>query len=627
MSMPRIVTVTAATAFIGVLALCSTRSVGEPVARASYIVQARDVTAAHVALAGIRVAPDRDLPIIRATTASLTASQAARLRRDRSVRVYADLEVRASGIVPVSLDQLLKDFTNRTNMVVSSSAVGGLTSTTSFAVTPVLGISLLRSVTTPVAGALSSSATLRDGRGVSALGLVYETNYPGLIGADQLHDRGITGASVSIAVLDSGLWQDTSQNYGGRIRATVDVVNGGRGAVNGDQYGHGTHITSIAASGAITLTGRYQGIAPRADLVIVRAFDRYGAGRYTDVIAGLDWVVKNRDRHNIRVLNLSFGAQPQSFYWDDPLNQAVMQAWRAGIVVVVSSGNDGPTPMTVNVPGNVPYVITVGAMTDSYTPNNASDDVLATFSSSGPTYEGFVKPEIVAPGGHIAASMSSSTYLANLDPGSMQLGQQLFTMSGTSQAAAVTTGVVALLLHNEPWLTPDEVKCRLIRTARPAVTGNNKLAYSVFQQGAGLINAASAAGSRGRDNCANSGLDIHADLAGTRHFGGPANRDANGNFYIMEMGDQWGAASGNDGESWDQGYGDDGYKWSAGYNWSEGYAWGRGYPWTKGSAVRTKNVSWSEGYTWNRGIEWWRAPPRTPAATSPASIANWVPNE
>jgi serine protease AprX len=624
MSMPRIV---ASTVFIGFLALCCTRSEGDSEVRVNYIVQASDVSAAHDALAGVEAAPGRDLPIIRATTASLTRSQAARLRRDGSIRLYADLEVRTSGFLPTSLDQLIKDFTNRTNMVLAQSAVGGLTSTTAYTAAPVLGISLLRTVTTPVAGTLSSGATLRDGRGVSALALTYETNYPGLIGADQLHDRGITGASVTIAVLDSGLWQDTAQNYGGRIRATVDVVNGGRGAVNGDPYGHGTHITSIAASGAITLTGRYHGIAPRADLVIVRAFDRFGAGRYTDVIAGLDWVVRNRDRHNIRVLNLSFGAQPQSFYWDDPLNQAVMAAWRAGIVVVVSSGNDGPAPMTVNVPGNVPYVITVGAMTDSYTPSDATDDVLATFSSSGPTYEGFVKPEIVAPGGHIAASMSSSTYLATLDPDSMQLGQQLFTMSGTSQASAVTTGVVALLLNREPWLTPDEVKCRLIRTARPAVTGNNRLAYSVFQQGAGLINAASAAGARGSDTCANIGLDIHADLAGLRHFGGPANRDANGNFYIMEMGDQWGAASGNDGETWDTSYGDDGYRWSAGYNWSEGYAWGRGYPWTKGSAVRTKSVSWSEGYTWNRGIEWWRAPPRTPAATSPASIANWVPNE
>ena len=103
-----------------------------------------------------------------------------------------------------------------------------------------------------------------------------------------------------------------------------------------------------------------------------------------------------------------------------------------------------------------------GALTDSNTPYKYTDDKLASFSSTGPTYEGFVKPELVSPGGHIKASMSSSSFLAYLDPSSVQATQQLFTMSGTSQAAAVTSGVVALMLQDEPSLTPDAIKCRLI---------------------------------------------------------------------------------------------------------------------------------------------------------------------
>ena len=162
-----------------------------------------------------------------------------------------------------------------------------------------------------------------------------------------------------------------------------------------------------------------------------------------------------------------------------------MAAWRAGIVVVAAAGNEGPNPMTIDVPGNVPYVITVGALTDNYTPYNATDDRLASFSSTGPTFEGFVKPEIVAPGGHIAASMPSSSYLANIDPDSMTRGEQMFTMSGTSQAAAVTSGVVALMLQADPTLTPDTVKCRLLASARPGGDLRRTLAYSVFQQGAG----------------------------------------------------------------------------------------------------------------------------------------------
>jgi len=149
----------------------------------------------------------------------------------------------------------------------------------------------------------------------------------------------------------------------------------------------------------MNIAGGYFGIAPKSNLVIVRAFNSDGAGTYANVIAGLNWIVANKAKYNIRVLNLSFGATPQSDYWNDPLDQAVMAAWKAGIVVVAAAGNDGPSPMTIDVPGNVPYIITVGAITDNYTPYVYTDDRLASFSSTGPTYEGFVKPEVVAPGG------------------------------------------------------------------------------------------------------------------------------------------------------------------------------------------------------------------------------------
>ena len=104
---------------------------------------------------------------------------------------------------------------------------------------------------------------------------------------------------------------------------------------------------------------------------------------------------------NIRILNLSFGAPATSHYWNDPVNQAVMAVWKSGIIVVASAGNRGPEPMSIGVPGNVPYIITVGAMTDSFTPQDITDDRLASFSAAGPTIEGFVKPDLVAPGGHM----------------------------------------------------------------------------------------------------------------------------------------------------------------------------------------------------------------------------------
>jgi subtilisin family serine protease len=489
-----------------------------------------------------------------------------------------------------------------------------------------VGQPVVSPLTSPVVSGISSNTALQDGTGVAALTLTYQTNYPILVGANTLQQKGITGRGVTIAMLDSGLWEDTTQNYGSRVLASVDEINGG-GPVKGDPYGHGTHITSIAAGGAQNAALQYLSIAPQANLVIVRAFDGQGGGRYVDVIAGLNWIIANRQKCNIRVVNLSFGSSPESYYWDDPMDQAVMAAWQAGIVVVAAAGNSGPGPMTIGVPGNVPYAITVGALTDNYTPYDPSDDRLASFSSAGPTFEGFVKPEIVAPGGHMAASMSSSSYLANIDPNSMSVGEQMFTMSGTSQATAVTTGVVALMLQANPALTPDTVKCRLLASAAPAVTSSGTLAYSVFQQGAGFINAVRAVNST-QTGCANQGLNIAADLAGSQHFGGPANQDANGNYYVMNMsGSNWGAAQPGDGLTWSTGYPwDQGYDWSSGYVWANAYAWSKGYVWSNAYAW-SKNYAWSKAYAWSKSVPWWSSSPESASMATQSSILPWVPNQ
>ena len=214
-----------------------------------------------------------------------------------------------------------------------------------------------------------------------------------------------------------------------------------------DPNGHGTHLASIIASSDVNPDAQYNGIAPDANLVIVRAFDAEGRGRYSDVIAGIEWIVRNKDTYNIRVLNLSFSAPPQSFYWDDPLNQAVMKAWQAGIVVVAAAGNSGPEAMTIGVPGNVPYVITAGAFSDNQTPLDKSDDFVTSFSSAGPTVEGFVKPEVVAPGSKLLGLMPDTAQLA-VDHPTWKVTDNYYTMSGTSQATAVTSGLAALILQN-----------------------------------------------------------------------------------------------------------------------------------------------------------------------------------
>jgi serine protease AprX len=359
-------------------------------APALWIVQGTSVGAARASVTGVGARVDQQLDIIRGVSAYLNPWQVQRLRAQAGVRLYENRTVTMRG----SPDDV--------------SSPGDVTE------------AAIRDV--------SEDTSTKDGEGVVAPTLMYQTAYPLLVGADSLQKAGITGKGVTIAVLDTGLWEDPAQNYGSRVLATRDVTKGGSRRVTGDPYGHGTHITSIAAGGAQNLGGGYLGVAPQANLVVVRAFDGAGAGRYVDVIAGLNWIVAHKSKYHIRVLNLSFGSPPHSYYWKDPLAQAVMAAWRAGIVVVASAGNEGPKAMTIDVPGNVPYVVTVGALTDNYTPYDPSGYRLASFSSTGPTYEGFVKPEMVAPGGHMVASMSSSSYLANIDPGSMLPTEQLFTM-------------------------------------------------------------------------------------------------------------------------------------------------------------------------------------------------------
>ena len=189
--------------------------------------------------------------------------------------------------------------------------------------------------------------------------------------------------------------------------------------------------------------------------------------------------------------------------------------------------------MSIGVPGNVPYVITVGAVTDNYYPMQPGKYTLASFSSVGPTYEGFVKPEVVSMGGHMLAYAPDDGTLAQEFPQWVLPGANDFTMSGTSQATAVVSGVAALMLQVSPRLSPNDVKCRLMSGAHPAVNANGTLAYSVFQQGAGLVNAHDATYSTA-SGCANQGLNVALDLAGFQHYGGRANQDpSTGNYYIM----------------------------------------------------------------------------------------------
>ncbi len=461
-------------------------------------------------------------------------------------------------------------------------------------------------------GPISLAATSTDSALVSA------TAVPAVTEAARVHAAGVSGYGVTIAFVDSGYSCEDNLNRNDRGQNRILV---GYDAIADkvttwtadDASGHATHVMSTAVSsygtsaagdqvpaGSYSPGLRYHGVAPGADLVSVKAFDANGQGSYASVIRGIGWVVRNATTYDIRVLNLSFAAPPRSYYWQDPLNQAVMKAWQAGIVVVVSAGNAGPLPMTIGVPGNVPYVVTVGAMTDHFTPSLGGDDLLASFSSTGPTYEGFVKPELVAPGGHVMAVMENTSKIAMAHPEFFNGSYgSYFKMSGTSQAAAVVSGVAALVLSADPDLTPDQVKYRLMLSARPAVGSDGSLAYSVFQQGAGVVDAYDATFGNSTA-AANQGLSVAKDLAGTQHFRGGANRDAQGRYYVSGYARD-GSLPASSGFLWSNGY-----LWSNGFLWSSAFLWSNGFLWSN---------SWTAGYVWSA------------AKTESASINVWVAQE
>ena len=237
-----------------------------------------------------------------------------------------------------------------------------------------------------------------------------------------------------------------------------------------DQLGHGTWVAGIAAGAGATSGGQYAGVAPGASLVNLKVSDDTGAAYTSDVVEALGWVAAHHDALSIRVVNLSLvSSQPES-YATSVLDAAVEMVWHSGVVVVVSSpataGKVPPAPR----PANDPYVITVGATDDQATPWTW-DDSLAWFSTYGRTQDGFSKPDLVAPGRHIIGPLSSSGgTLARLFPNKI-VALRYIQLSGTSAAAPVVSGAVAVLLQAHPNLTPNQVKWLLTQGAHSLSTG------------------------------------------------------------------------------------------------------------------------------------------------------------
>jgi serine protease AprX len=309
------------------------------------------------------------------------------------------------------------------------------------------------------------------------------------IGADDMWAAGYTGEGVDVAVIDTGVapireLSDTHMFVGPDLsfEGSVDAVAGR------DTYGHGTHIAGIIAGHTPEAhllerrPGDYIGVAPDARIVAVKVADNTGAVDVSQVIAAIDWVVQNQHTNglDIRVLNLSYNTTGTQSELLDPLSKAVENAWKHGIVVVVSAGNEGRSAHTVANPATNPYVIAVSsAWYDPKEPGWA-------IPSWAPSGDGVRNPDVVAPGVSIMSLRVPGSRIDIDHPEGRVAGDdRLFLGSGTSQSAAVVSGAAALLLDQRPGLTPDQVKGLLTSTA-------TDFGEPAKFQGRGLIDLAAA---------------------------------------------------------------------------------------------------------------------------------------
>ena len=315
---------------------------------------------------------------------------------------------------------------------------------------------------------------------------------------------GYTGAGVGIAVIDSGItsWHDDLINYTSkvfpygnqRVAKFVDFVNGR--TLPYDDNGHGTHVAGTIAGLGYDSKFEKAGIAPLASLVSLKVLDQNGNGTIGNLIAALNWVAVNGKTYNIRVVNMSVGARVRESYWTDPLTLAAKVVTDKGITVVTAAGNFGKNSAGqlqwggISAPGNAPWVLTVGASSTMGT-SDRGDDTMGPYSSSGPTpFDFTAKPDLVAPGtGTVSLAVSGSTFFLTksqyLVKGSNGLPTYL-TLTGTSMAAPVVSGTVALMLEANPNLTPNLIKAILQYTAQV------NPGYSALRQGAGFLNTLGA---------------------------------------------------------------------------------------------------------------------------------------
>ncbi len=452
------------------------------------------------------------------------------------------------------------------------------------------------------------------------------------IGAAAWWNAGYTGTGVDVAVIDTGVSPVQGLDASGKIIYGPDLSleSQAPNLRNLDTYGHGTFMAGLIAGRDAALTtpysaapaSAYRGVAPGARVVSIKVAVADGGADVSQVIAAIYWVIqhKNDPGLNIRVINLSYGTNSKQPYTTDPLAYAAQLAWKKGIVVVTAAGNTGyqqdNAAQGLANPAYNPYVIGVGGY-DTMGTAATGDDAVGGYSASSAGCGSCKKPDFVAVGSHVQGLRVPNGFIDTTHPEG-KLGSRYFRGSGTSFAAAITSGAVALILQKYPSLTPDQVKrfiavnARTLSGADSTVQGSGALNLTAlaaatpasytqsFQNGTG---GGSIELSRGSDHLTKDGVVLSGSKDIFGHSFSSAAIAAKAASTGTWTGGTWNgnAWSGNSwsGNSW-SGNSWSGNSWS-GNSWSSGSWTGNSWSGNSWSGNSWSGNSWS-GNSWSSGV-------------------------
>lgn len=281
------------------------------------------------------------------------------------------------------------------------------------------------------------------------------------LGCSERLQQSCKGDPVTVAVLDTGIYPHP--DLAGRILAFQDFV-GHRGRIY-DDSGHGTHVAGCIGGNGLMSNGKYRGIAPQCLFCIGKVLDNKGEGSIESMYHGLLWVMQNRLHHHIRILNISVGiGHPNEQRKIEEVVGLLEAVWKSGIVVVCAAGNEGPKEGTISPLGNSRKVITVGCHEDGYFGNRSN--LCENYSGRGDNSILYRKPDIVAPGTDIVSCNNR--------------GSGYVKKSGTSMATPIVSGAAALLLQKYPYMNNDQVKRKIVYSARDLGDSWNKQGWGML---------------------------------------------------------------------------------------------------------------------------------------------------